>query len=153
MISTIQKNDIELGKFLTITKYSSNIKYTKEQYVRFFILLNKISNLSSNVYNIIFIRKLIYFYLRPNNYLYKRGLNIQLNNGLIGTIVRINKYNRNFLRETKSFDVYLTSSKEIFIYYEGNKQKIGLIDDINKTISRKNRLVRKIDPLDCTLIW
>ena len=52
MISSIQKNDIELGKFLMITKYSSNIKYTREQYIRFFILLNKISHLCTNVYNI-----------------------------------------------------------------------------------------------------
>ena len=129
-------NYFNIKDFSLLIKFKNNKNYTKNEYIRILIILNKISPKSSYVYNYVYFRKLLYFFLRPNIFLLRRGYNI-LWKGNISTIVRVNLYNRNMIRTTKSYDLYVHLNPQ----------------DEENTNKPIKRLLRKVNPLDCSFFW
>ena len=73
-----------------------------------------------------------------------------MNNGSIGTIVKINRYNRNYFREVKSYNIYVTNSlvgevvegfsEDNLIDYYNQKRKSGELEIEPIGIARKLKM-------------
>ena len=140
MFSRGYYNNLRLKENLMFHKLSNNKNYSLDEYYRILIVLKKIIPF---FYNPIFFRKLIYCYIRPNNFLYKKGYNVLWNN-IVCTIVKVNLYGRNMIRTTKSYNLLIRQNQFYIYNYEENQKK----DD-----EKKNILVKKVNPLECTLTW
>ena len=54
-------NSLNFKNYITLINYKNNMTYTKNDFIRILILFDKISNLSSNVYDFLYFRKILYF--------------------------------------------------------------------------------------------
>ena len=125
-------NSLNFKDYINLINYKNNMTYTKNDFIRILILFDKISNLSSYVYDFLYFRKILYFLIRPNIYCYKKGYNVNWNNK-IGTIIKCNNYKNNLIKTTKSYNLF--------------------IRDKNDNNKRRYYIAKNINPKDCYLLW